>query len=76
MNGKGLRLTEARRDMLEFIARGGERGRMMLQLVASGGREGARLNDLRNAGLVEYCGELNEPDRVRVTEAGRKALAK
>ena len=30
-----VRLTPAQRRMLEFIARGGERGRMLVQVVAS-----------------------------------------
>jgi hypothetical protein len=74
------KLTPALKRWLAFIADGGERGRMELQITASGGRAGSQLQALRQAGYVEYVpapfvtrGRF-EPDRVRVTEAGRKAL--
>jgi hypothetical protein len=75
-----LKLTPALRRWLAFIADGGERGRMELQITASGGRAGSQLQALRRAGYVEYVPEpfvthgRFEPDRVRVTDAGRKAL--
>jgi hypothetical protein len=76
----GSKLTPALKRWLAFIADGGERGRMELQITASGGRAGSQLQALRQAGYVEYVpapfvtrGRF-EPDRVRVTEAGRKAL--
>jgi hypothetical protein len=54
---------------------------MELQITASGGRASSQLQALRQGGYVEYVpapfvthGRF-EPDRVRVTEAGRKALA-
>jgi hypothetical protein len=73
-----LKLTPAVRRWLDFIADGGERGRMVLQITASGGRASSQLQSLRNAGYVEYWDDPdnpNGPDRVRVTEAGKKALA-
>jgi hypothetical protein len=73
-----LKLTPALKRWLEFIADGGERGRMVLQLAATGGRASSQLQSLRNADYVEYRDDPDNPtgpDRVRVTEAGKTALA-
>jgi hypothetical protein len=72
------KLTPTLKRWLEFLTDGGERGRMVLQATASGGRAASQLQSLRNAGYVEYCDDPDNPtgpDRVRVTEAGKKALA-
>jgi hypothetical protein len=45
----------------EFIADGGERGRMVLQITASGGRASSQLQALRNAGYVEYWDDPDNP---------------
>lgn len=67
-----VRLTPAQREMLEFIARGGERGRMLVQVVASGSRSAAVLDRLRHAGLIEYHDPVGAAvDFVRATAAGR-----
>ncbi|MBV9201388.1 MAG: hypothetical protein JO320_24180 [Alphaproteobacteria bacterium] len=66
------------RRWLEFIVDGGARGRMVLQIIATGGRASSQLQSLRNAGYVEYCDDSDNPsgpDRVRVTRAGKEALA-
>ena len=54
---------------------------MELQITASGGRAGSQLQALRQAGYIENVpapfithGRF-EPDRVSITDAGRKALA-
>ena len=73
-----LKLTPALKRSLEFIARGGEHGRMVLQITASGGRASSQLQALRNAGYVEYWDDPDNPtgpDRVRVTESGKRAFA-
>jgi hypothetical protein len=73
-----LKLTPRLKRWLEFIAGGGERGRMVLQITASGGRAGSQLQVLRNAGWVEYCDDPDDPsgpDRVRLSDVGRKTLA-
>jgi len=45
-------------------------------VTASGGQARAQLDLLRAAGLVEnnYDTPVNQPDRIRITEAGRAAL--
>jgi DNA-binding MarR family transcriptional regulator len=51
---------------------------MVLQVAATGGRASSQLQALRNAGYVEYWDDPDNPtgpDRVRVTEVGKKALA-
>jgi hypothetical protein len=72
-------LPPARRQILEFVAAAGERGVMELQIVASGGRSGSMLQSLLREGYVERVvapdyARLDE-GRVRVTDAGRAALA-
>jgi LmbE family N-acetylglucosaminyl deacetylase len=74
-------LTPALTRILQFVADGGERGRMELQVVASGGRAVSQLSALRRAGYIEYVaapfvthGHF-EPDHIRITDAGKKALA-
>jgi hypothetical protein len=68
-------LTPTARKILRFIADGGERGRMLVQVLSVGGSWPRRYQDLRNAGYVEDAmAPINEPDRVRVTEAGKAAL--
>jgi len=64
------------RRIVEFISDGGAEGRMLLQIAASGGRATAQLDILRAAGLVEnnYDTPINQPDRIRITEAGRAVL--
>jgi hypothetical protein len=70
-----MRLTPTTRKILQFIADGGERGRMELQVLAAGGSWPRRFQDLLNAGYVEDAhGPINEPDRTRITAAGKAAL--
>jgi hypothetical protein len=48
---------------------------MLVQVLSVGGSWPRRYQDLRNAGYVEDAmAPINEPDRVRVTEAGKAAL--
>jgi hypothetical protein len=69
------KLTPTKRKILQFIADGGDRGRMLLQVVASGGAWPRALHELRNAGCVEYAPTpADQPDRVRTTEMGRGML--
>ena len=75
-----LRLTPAVLKILEFIERGGDEGRMELQVTASGGTSHSILQRLRAAGYVErvvqpYVALGRFVDRVRITDAGRSALA-
>jgi hypothetical protein len=71
-----LKLTPTTRKILQFIADGGERGRMELQVITVGGSWARRYHDLRNAGYVENAmAPIDQPDRVRVTDTGRAALA-
>ena len=75
-----IKLTAGLRRILEFLASGGEEGRMEIQVLSSGGRAYSQLNKLRAAGYVEsYYPEMvrgrQPPDRIRATEAGRAALA-
>jgi hypothetical protein len=70
-----MKFTPTKRKILQFVADGGERGRMLLQVISIGGSWPRRYQDLRNAGYVEdVLGPISEPDRVRVTAAGRAAL--
>jgi hypothetical protein len=70
-----LKLTPATRRILQFIADGGDRGRMELQVLASGGSAGRRYQDLRRAGYIENAlAPIEQPDRVRATAAGLAAL--
>jgi len=72
---QALKLTPALRRVLQFIADGGPDGRMLLQVIASGGRASSQFQALRNAGYVEDAhAPIDQPDRVRVTAAGKKAL--
>ena len=51
---------------------------MVLQITATGGRASSQLQALRNACWVEYWDDAdqpNAPDRIRITAAGKKALA-
>jgi DNA-binding PadR family transcriptional regulator len=51
---------------------------MLRQITATGGRAASQLQTLRNAGYVEYWDDPDNPtgpDRVRITEAGKDALA-
>lgn len=75
-----MKLTPTTRKILQFIADGGDRGRMEIQVISTGGSWPRRYQDLRNAGYVESLiepfrehGRL-DPDRVRATETGRAAL--
>lgn len=71
-----LKLTPTTRKILQFIADGGERGRMELQVITVGGSWSRRYQDLRNAGYVENAmAPIDQPDRVRVTDTGRATLA-
>jgi hypothetical protein len=47
------KLTPALRRWLDFIAEGGQDGRMVLQITALGARANSQLQALRNAGYVE-----------------------
>lgn len=69
------RLNAAQREMLEYIARGGDRGRMLIAIIAPGGSAGRTLQHLRNLGLVEtnLDAPIDGPDFVRVTAKGRGA---
>jgi len=70
-----MKLTPTTRKILQFIADGGDRGRMELQVISVGGRWPRRYQDLRNAGYLENAmAPIDQPDRARVTEAGRAAL--
>jgi hypothetical protein len=69
------KLTPTTRKILQFIADGGEQGRMELQVISCGGSWPRRYQDLRNAGYVEDAmAPIDQPDRVRITELGRAAL--
>jgi hypothetical protein len=68
--GQALKLTPALRRIPQFIADGGPDARMLLQVIATGGRASSQFQALRNAGYVS----IDQPDRVGVTTAGRKAL--
>jgi len=69
------RLTPTQKKILQFVADGGERGRMLVQIVASGGSWPRQYQALRHAGCVEDAhAPVSEPDRVRITAAGRAAL--
>jgi hypothetical protein len=71
------KLTPTLKRWLEFIADGGERGRMVLQATASGGRAASQLQSLRNAGYVEYCDDpTTRPDRIACVspKPGRRRL--
>jgi hypothetical protein len=71
------KLTPTTRKILQFIADGGEQGRMELQVISSGGSWPRRYQDLRNAGYIENAmAPIDQPDRVRITNAGRIALGK
>lgn len=71
-----MKLTPTTRKILQFIADSGEQGRMELQVISTGGSWPRRYQELRNAGYVENAmAPLEQPDRVRVTEAGEAALA-
>lgn len=71
-----MKLTPTTRKILQFIADGGEQGRMELQVISTGGSWPRRYQELRNAGYVENAmAPLEQPDRVRVTAAGKAALA-
>jgi hypothetical protein len=80
-NNPSAALTPALIRILQFIADGGERGRMELQVVASGGRAITQLSALRRAGYIEdVAAEIVthgrfDPDRICITDAGKKALA-
>lgn len=74
-----IKLTPALRRILAFTNR--HDGVAELQIVASGGRTYAALQALRRAGYVEnyYPAPVRgylPPDRVRITEAGKAALAR
>ena len=70
------KLTPTKRRILQFLADGGNRGRMLSQVIASGGSWPRQLQELRNEALVEYAPTTaGEPDRVRATEAGNAELA-
>jgi hypothetical protein len=71
------KLTPTLKRWLEFIADGGERGRMVLQATASGGRgiTAAIAAQRWLCRVLRRSDNPTGPDRVRVTEAGKKALA-
>ena len=74
-----LKLTPALRRIMEFID-GGDHGRMELQIVASGGKSASQLSMLILAGYVERFDGPKPikgyaPGRVRLTDAGKAALA-
>jgi len=70
-----MKLTPTTRKILQFIADGGQQGRMELQVIAAGGSWPRRYQELRNCGYVENAQALiKQPDRVRITTLGSAAL--
>jgi hypothetical protein len=81
--GKGTNhRTQAHRRLappgLAFIAEAGETGRTELQITSCGGRSASQIAALRQAGSAE-CVPVpfasTAPDRICITNSGRKALA-
>jgi hypothetical protein len=69
------RLTPTQKKILQFVADGGERGRMLVQVISTGGKLAAPISGVRNAGYIEDAhAPVSEPDRVRITATGRAAL--
>lgn len=68
------KLSPARRRMLERIARGDPDGVMLVALLGEGS---GTYRALRRAGLIaaNYDMPSDKPDFIRITDAGRTALA-
>lgn len=78
--GAAVKLTPSLREMLERIDRASRDGGSLMQMVitSAGGREPGKLRALLGAELVEMCDKRLSRDvvpGVRITEAGRAALA-